>query len=288
VPDRLITLPETAYWVAFYRALESERTDAIFRDPFARELAGPRGEEIVGLLPHGRSYGWPMVVRTAVMDEVVLRLAPGIDVVLNLAAGLDARPYRLALPPALRWVEADYPATIEYKARILGNATPRCALERVPIDLADVTARRVLFARVASGAREVLVITEGLVAYLEPEQVGALADDLAAQPSFHRWMTDIASPMVLRMISRIWGKHLDAGSATFRFGPEDAAAFFAGHGWRLAEYRAGIVDAQRVRREFPFAWLLRLVRPSMWQAETGRTRGPMSGVLLLENAKTSA
>lgn len=287
MPDRLITLPETANWVAFYRALESERPDAIFRDPFARELAGKRGEEIVDQIPRGRSYAWPMIVRTAVMDEIILRLAPGLDVVLNLAAGLDARPYRLALPSGLRWIDVDYPATLEYKASILAGATPHCALERVPLDLADVPARRALFARAGGQAREVLVITEGLVAYLSEEQVGALADDLAAQPSFHRWTTDVASPMVLRMISRVWGKHMDAGSATFRFGPEDAAAFYAAHGWRLAEYHAAIINAQRLGREFPFAWLFRMLRPSMWRAEKGRTTGPMSGVLLLENAKTA-
>lgn len=287
MPERLITLPETAYWVAFYRALESERPDAIFSDPFARELAGARGEEIVNGLPRGRSYAWPMVVRTSVMDDIVLRLAGGIDCVLNLAAGLDARPYRLALPPALRWIDVDYPATLEYKARILSSATPRCALERVPLDLADVPARRALFDRVGAQNRDVFVITEGLMTYLTPEQAGALADDLAAQGAFHRWMTDVASPMVLRMISRVWGKHLDAGSATFRFGPEDASAFYESHGWCFAEYHAGIVDAQRLRREFPFAWLFRVLRPSMWRSEIGRTSGPMSGVLLLENAKTA-
>jgi methyltransferase (TIGR00027 family) len=288
MPNRLITLPETAHWVAFYRALESERPDAIFHDPFARELAGPRGEEIVDLLPNGRAYAWPMIVRTAVMDEIVMRFAAGIDLVLNLAAGLDARPYRLALPPSLRWIDVDYPATLEYKARVLAAATPHCVVERVPLDLADVAARRALFTRVGAQASDVLVITEGLLTYLTAEQVGALADDLAAQRTFHRWTTDVASPMVLRMISRIWGKHLDAGSATFKFGPDDAAAFYAAHGWRVVEYHAGIVDAQRLRREFPFAWLFRLLRPSMWRVEAGRTSGPMSGVLLLENAKTGA
>ena len=38
---------DTARWVAWYRALETERPDAIFRDPFARRLAGPEGEAIV-------------------------------------------------------------------------------------------------------------------------------------------------------------------------------------------------------------------------------------------------
>ncbi len=33
---------DTARWVAVYRAMESARSDAIFRDPFAERLAGER------------------------------------------------------------------------------------------------------------------------------------------------------------------------------------------------------------------------------------------------------
>ena len=33
---------DTALWVAVYRAMESERADAHFVDPFARRLAGER------------------------------------------------------------------------------------------------------------------------------------------------------------------------------------------------------------------------------------------------------
>ncbi|MDB6164558.1 MAG: SAM-dependent methyltransferase, partial [Xanthomonadaceae bacterium] len=93
---------DTALWVAVYRAMESERTDALFNDPYARRLAGERGQTIVDTMPRGKTMSWPMVVRTAVMDEIILRcVAQGATTVLNLAAGLDARPYRLALPAAL-------------------------------------------------------------------------------------------------------------------------------------------------------------------------------------------
>ena len=118
--------------------------------------------------------------------------------------------------------------------------------------------------------------TEPRVA-LSVETVAACASTLT---------TDVASPMVLRMVARAWGKQLDSCSASFRFGPEDAAAFYKAHGWRVVEYHAAVLDAQRLHREFPFAWLFRLLRPSMWRDEMGRTRGPMSGVLLLENAKS--
>src|SRR5712671_2833406 len=63
---------DTARWVAVYRAMETARPDAIFRDPYAERLAGERGLEIVRELPSGRALAWPMIVRTAVFDEIIL------------------------------------------------------------------------------------------------------------------------------------------------------------------------------------------------------------------------
>src|SRR6184192_1868522 len=90
---------DTARWVALYRAMESERPDALFHDPYARRLAGERGERILASMRKGRAWAWPMIVRTAVMDELILRAIQRdrVDTVLNLAAGLDTRPYRLPL-----------------------------------------------------------------------------------------------------------------------------------------------------------------------------------------------
>src|SRR5438045_3112186 len=91
---------DTARWVAVYRAMETERSDAIFRDPFARRLAGQRGEQIVNELKRGRAAAWAMIVRTAVFDEIISDTIKrhDVDLVLNLAAGLDARPWRMPLP----------------------------------------------------------------------------------------------------------------------------------------------------------------------------------------------
>ena len=83
---------DTALWVATYRAMETERKDALFHDPYARRLGGARGQAIVDALPDGSQTSWPLVVRTYVMDDIVNRLVKkGVRTVLNLAAGLDAR-----------------------------------------------------------------------------------------------------------------------------------------------------------------------------------------------------
>lgn len=274
---------DTARWVALYRAMESERPDALFHDPYARRLAGPRAERIVDAMSKGRAWAWPMIVRTAVMDEVILQAIArdGVGTVLNLAAGLDTRPYRLTLPSSLRWVEADFPDVIGYKEEQLAGEEPRSRLERVAIDLTDVDRRRALFARVGASAPRVLVVSEGLLIYLRPEQVAALAEDLATPPSFRWWLLDLASPRLLRMMEKNWGRAVAAGNAPFQFAPGEGTAFFDSHGWREVEFRSTWDEANRLNRaEVPFAWLWRLLSrfsSKRRQAELRR----MSGIVLL-------
>src|SRR5438132_14032530 len=143
-PNPITSVSDTARWVAMYRAMESERPDALFRDPYARRLAGPAGEEILASMPQGRKWAWPMIVRTAVMDEIVMRLITqqGVDTVLNLAAGLDARAYRLDLPPELQWIDVDLEAILSYKQAALAGERPRCGVEVIRPDLTAQAARR--------------------------------------------------------------------------------------------------------------------------------------------------
>ncbi|MEO8903540.1 MAG: hypothetical protein ABI488_15000 [Polyangiaceae bacterium] len=44
--DAIEHVTDTAFWVASVRALESERTDAVFSDPLARVLVGEKGDKI--------------------------------------------------------------------------------------------------------------------------------------------------------------------------------------------------------------------------------------------------
>ncbi|HYT05006.1 MAG TPA: class I SAM-dependent methyltransferase [Gemmatimonadales bacterium] len=250
---------DTARWVAIYRAMESDRPDALFRDPYARRLAGPRAEQMVDHIPKGRALAWSMIVRTAVMDELILRAIErdGVGTVLNLAAGLDARPYRLSLPPSLRWIEADFPDVIAYKKQQLAGERPACVLEHVGIDLTDAPRRRALFAQIAAAARQVLVVSEGLLIYLTADQVAELAGDLAAPPPFRWWLIDLASPGLLKMIAKQWGGALAA--APFRFAPPEGTRFFEPFGWREAEFRSTWEESLRLKRTMRLAWLWSLL-----------------------------
>jgi methyltransferase (TIGR00027 family) len=265
---------DTAFWVATYRALESERPDAIFHDPLAGVLAGERGRAIARAMPNPALMSFVMVVRTSAIDRLILlAIERGVDVVLNLGAGLDTRPYRMVLPKNLRWIEADFPETIAHKNETLVNEQPVCELERVAIDLADRDARKALLRRVAENARCVLVITEGVIPYLKDDEVERLSEDVRAEPKLEYWIQDYYSAQARRQ-RRNWRKKLQA--APFVFSAPDWFAFFARFGFEpLSSVTIG-QEAIRIQRRppfiFPLSVLLR-VMPSKWRDRLGSSVG---------------
>jgi methyltransferase (TIGR00027 family) len=283
MPETLRNISDTALWVAQYRVLETERPDAILRDPLARRLVEDRGERIVREMKVG-GVAWPMIVRAAVMDEIILReVRGGVDCVLNLAAGLDTRPYRLDLPGSLRWIEADLPDILAYKAEKLAGETPACRLETVPVDLTDAAARRALFSSAAEGSRGVLVVSEGLLVYLTEAQVASLAADLHGQAAIRRWLVDLASARLLKWMKRRWGRHVEAANAPFRFGPGAGTKFFEPYGWREREFRSIWDESKRLGRRMRLAWLFDILG-SLRTARKREEWRRFSGVVLLERA----
>lgn len=272
---------DTALWVAIYRAMESERSDAIFRDPYARKLGGERGEDAVRTMPRGKMMAWPMIVRTAVMDEIVLRcVAEGARTVLNLAAGLDARPYRLTLPAELRWMHVDLPDMVDYFRDNMRDETPRCRVEFHAADLRDADARRRLFED-ASREGPMLVVTEGLLIYLDPADVAPLARDLHDIAGARWWLSDLASPMLLERVTKNWDRELAQANAPFRFAPANGTDFFEPFGWHESEFRSTFDESLRLNRSFPFArltnWLL-----NVYSRDKARAIRRMASIILLE------
>jgi len=278
-PEPLIrNVSDTARWVAVYRARETERPDAHFRDPFARRLAGERGEQIAKSMPLGRDNDWSMITRTYLGDQFINeQVQQGVDMVINLAAGLDARPYRMQLPPSLNWVEVDLPEILSYKEEILRDEKPVCSLERIRLDLSNVPARRDLFAELGRRSKKALIITEGLLIYLNAEDVAGLAKDLAARPSFQSWILDIASPGLLRLLVKRIAKQLTA-AAPFKFAPPEGPNFFVPYGWKPVDVQSFLKNAARLKR---LSLLFRLFA-LLPETEKSRRDRPWSGMCLLK------
>ncbi len=242
-------ISDTARWVAYFRARETQRPDALFRDPYAERLAGEHGFQIANTLTDGNKHEWAWVARTYLFDQFVAReIEGGADLVINLAAGLDARPYRMDLPSALQWLEVDLPEIVSYKEEVLKNAQPKCRLERVSLDLSDAAGRQTLFAKLDKRATKAVVMTEGLLIYFTAEEVGSFARDLAANKHFHSWIIDLASPGQLKLMQRTTGKQLSEAGAAFKFGPPEGANFFTPYGWEPMDVQGMLKTAAQFNR----------------------------------------
>lgn len=240
-----------------HRATETARPDALFNDPLAERLAGEHGREIVANVPRSTRNGWWLVARTKIIDDAIAEaIAAGCDRVLNLAAGLDTRPYRLDLPADFTWVEADLPALLAEKTQLLADEMPRCRLTRMAVDLADPAARGSFLDEALAGATKALVLTEGLLMYLEDGDVAALSAAIT-RPEVGWWMLDFAGPGLKKMMNKKMAGMLQ--NAPFKFAPENGLAYFENLGWRTVDVQALYLAAHRFHRlpvwMRPLTWL---------------------------------
>ena len=236
--------------------------------------------QIAAAMPFARRHSWSYTARTWLVDQVIERsVQQGTDMVINLAAGLDSRPYRMRLPTSLRWIEIDLPDMLNYKQEILAAERPVCALERVPLDLKDTAARRALFQRLGVDARQVLVVSEGLIIYFDTDDAAELARDLAAPTTFRLWVTDLTSPGLLRMLQKAIGGPLVEAGSPLKFAPREGPEFFAPYGWKAVETRSLLHTAAKLKR---LSLGMRLL--SLLPDPGGRKPDkPWGGVCVLEN-----
>jgi methyltransferase (TIGR00027 family) len=245
----LSEVSKTAIGVALIRAMESQRPDRLFNDPFAMRFvaAAPeymaervqrRSESGDGPTSMGIALAAHVAVRTRFYDTYLLQATrDGCRQVVLLAAGLDARAYRLDLPEGVRLFELDLPAVLSFKQRVLTEQNPTCQRVAVPVDLSRDWREPLLRAGFDPAAPTAWLI-EGLLIYLTRDQAVALletVDELSApasQVSFEQSMATKNAGAVeyyqqagqLRDITALWKGGLG----------EDAVAFFSRRGWRAS------------------------------------------------------
>ncbi|HEX3850721.1 MAG TPA: class I SAM-dependent methyltransferase [Polyangiaceae bacterium] len=239
--------------VAACRAVETELDDAFARDPFAARLAGDRGFAILNALPNAHMMRFGLAIRTCVLDDLLHEAlaAHPIATVLSVGCGLDTRPWRLDLPPALRWVEADFTDMLGYKHNLMADEKPRCHVERLAVDLNDEAQRQRLYA--AAGSGPALMITEGLLLYLPAATVEAVAAECGPRAGVTHWISDISTTAFNQAItgsSRVQSiSHVQAADA---LPGEEMLKVFHRNGWRTGSWRSYLNDLgfarDRIRR----------------------------------------
>jgi methyltransferase (TIGR00027 family) len=269
----------TSLSIAAQRAIESDRTGALFRDPFARRLAGSEGFRVayelaeLSRLPMSPEFPSMFAVRTRFYDDrVVAAVADGIRQVVVVAAGMDTRAYRLDWPPDTDLFEIDRPEAFDYKEPILADlgATSHCRRHVVAADLRENWPRRLLDAGFLSGARTAWVV-EGLLYYLTESAVHSLLENAARLCPPHSLLYTDVAPTAMRDLQQLqeWRAAIAAFGEPWQFFTDDGASLLTAHGWDATPLSIQEV-ATALGIAFPMAGSLGARRLLFGRRRTGR------------------
>ena len=177
-----LDLPFTARLMAYYRAQENKRDYPLIVDPFAEHLAG----DLTSYLnKHIRfsEMDYP-IVRSYYIEEKLL--TPWCNTydksqIVLLGAGLDTRAYRFKpfQTNTHTIFEIDFPNVINYKQEVLRNEKPFCDLIRLSIDLSNPDWTSHLIKSGFSSDTPTFWVLEGLVYYIDQEEITSLLEKLA-------------------------------------------------------------------------------------------------------------
>lgn len=181
---------QTALGVAWARAAESSRPDALFGDPLAEAIARVRP------IPYAREdrpvddvaqrevwfmYLW-IVARTLFLDEIFADAGTaGIKQFVILGSGLDGRGFRLGFDSGATLFEVDRPPVVEIKEALVAESGLAATVDRRPVacDLRDDWLR----ALQDKGFRPDLPsawLAEGLLVYLPDDVVNRVVEGVSA------------------------------------------------------------------------------------------------------------
>ncbi|MFD9459072.1 class I SAM-dependent methyltransferase [Streptomyces sp. NPDC059985] len=231
----------TAQWTAAARALETDREDRLFADPYARTVADTIGFELLERYAGAGTVPF-LAIRTTYLDRAIVRAVEehGIRQVVFLAAGMDTRFYRLPWPDGVTVYELDRPALLDAKADMLAGEPDPAGRTRVtvPVDLTqDWTGP---LAEAGWHADEpVLWIVEGLLFFLPEDAVRNLISTLAGHSAPGSVLLgDVISKSALNNpLSRPFLNSLKEDGNPWLFGTETPEQLLAECGWAVREVR---------------------------------------------------
>ncbi|KJK55557.1 class I SAM-dependent methyltransferase [Saccharothrix sp. ST-888] len=233
----------TAQWTAAARALESERADALFVDPYARTVAADTGFKLLDRYAGAGTVEF-LAIRTTYLDRAIRRAVgeQGIRQVVFLATGMDTRPYRLPWPEGVTVFELDRPALLEAKAQLLEEADAElpAGVTRHPIavDLAGEWSDSLR----AAGWQErtpTLWVVEGLLFFLPEDAVRRLLTTVASLSAPGTVLLgDFASRVsLINPMARPFLSALKEDGNPWLFGTDHPETFLTECGWQPREVR---------------------------------------------------
>lgn len=236
----------TSRYMAAVRAIEHQRPDRLFSDPFAEKLAG--AEILAEIAPQIQEYedrGRPVVaVRTRFFDDFLMSSASFVRQVIILGAGMDTRAFRLPWHPGTDLYELDRPDVMQLKESLLDSTPANCHRQSLSLDLRESWSEQLIEKGFETKSPSIWLL-EGVLYYLSKTDVRVLLrtiTDLSTDGSF------LGADMLNEKM-----QNSDNGLAKYwQSGCDEPEKLFAEFGWQASVVQFGDETANFGRFKYKF------------------------------------
>jgi methyltransferase (TIGR00027 family) len=243
----------TALLTAALRAAETRRPDRLYADPYAGDLAGADGADLLAevreaTFPPDRPRSLPSTpdynaIRTRFFDDLLqdAARAPETTQIVLAPAGMDSRAYRLTWPAHLRYFEVDRPPVLGWKAQRLPGTAPGVDHRTVAVDLTDAHWEDRLVAAGYDPAVPSTWLLEGLLYYIPEADARRMLERVAAiSAPGSRIAADIVNRAALTLPHMRGLLDVFAGwGCPWVFGTDEPEALFAQYGFDVRAVQPG-------------------------------------------------
>ncbi|MGL6339789.1 MAG: SAM-dependent methyltransferase [Waterburya sp.] len=222
----------TSLYIAAMRAFETERSDRLFEDPFAADLAGSEIMTKIKQWAEDNDESFPSVtLRVRFFDDFLLRVNSNIEQVVMLGAGMDTRAFRLPLSANTNFYELDRAEVLEQKDVVLKDVPAKCNRYAIAADLEKHWQDKLIAQGYQADSPSIWLL-EGLIYYLQDSEVNDLLQAISDLSANGSWIG--ADVMNKKMI-----KEPDSWSKYWHFGCDNPEELFAEYGWKASVAQPG-------------------------------------------------
>ncbi len=234
MPEIKDLVSRSSRMMAAVRAIETQRPDALFKDPLAVKLAGD--DIIAEIAPSAQEYedkGTPIViVRTRFFDDFLMKEAASIRQVVILGAGMDTRAFRLPWQSDTHIYELDRPEVLQYKASVLGNLKTQCHRRSIEVDFREPWVDKLLEAGYQLEIPSVWLM-EGFVYYFSENEVHELLKKITQLSAPQSWLgADLINSYFISKNSGELSKH-------WKYGCDEPENLLSTYNWKASVLQAG-------------------------------------------------
>jgi len=227
---------DLALIMAAKRALETERPDRLFDDPFAARLAG---EELLAMKARyqrqfGPNYATKVAsairfvaIRTRFFDDFLLAANYRVRQIVILGAGMDARAFRLPWLPETHLYEIDRAEVMQPKNELLQTAKAKSHRHAIAIDLSQDWCRELLN-QGYQPLQPTIWLMEGVLMYLNKTEV---RQTIANISQFSTANSYLGADLINKTSLQLALSQGDRVRSRWHFGTDDPTLLFSAWGW---------------------------------------------------------